>query len=98
MLIMNDDDDVITCDYLLILDSFQPSLFLLTCSLLACLSSARPGPLEFWLCTADFNPFNLVIGQPITEDRCEVVTNPGTASDSSQNEEDRNKPIIRYFG
>ena len=74
----------------------QPWMFVMTCSLLASLSLARPSPLEFWLCASDFNPFNLIISQPVTRERCEVVTNPRTST-AEDNEDDR-KPIIQHFG
>ena len=80
----------------LMFEYFQPCLFVMTCSLLVCLSSTRPS-LEFWLCASDFNPFNLFISQPITRERCEVVTDPTSNSAASESEED-GKPIIQYFG
>ena len=81
----------LNCKYL------QPCLFVITCSLLVSLSNPRPSPLELWLCAADFNPFNLFIGQAVTRDRCEVVTDPARTSTASENEED-GKPIIQHFG
>ena len=32
-----------------------------------------PSPIEFWLCASSFNPFNVLIAQPVTDDTCEVI-------------------------
>ena len=74
-------------------------MLLLTSLILPLLTSpvARPSPVEFWLCASDFNPFNLLIEQPITKERCEVVSPPERSSAATAND-DVGMPNIQYFG
>ena len=58
--------------------------------------SAMPSPVEFWLCTSDFNPLNFLISQPISKDRCEVI--PRDVSDSTNQNTDSGPQIQHFFG
>ena len=55
-----------------------------------------PSPVEFWLCASDFNPFNLLISQPITKERCEVI--PRGSTDNLDQNSNTGEPQIQYFG
>jgi len=44
-----------------------------------------PSPIEFWLCASSFNPFNVLIAQPVTDDTCEVIPR-GVMSMSDNND------------
>ena len=59
--------------------------------------SAMPGPLEFWLCASDFNPFNILIAQPMTKERCEVIPRAAPSSGADTGSA-ANMPIVQTFG
>jgi len=56
-----------------------------------------PSPIEFWLCASSFNPFNVLIAQPVTDDTCEVIPR-SVMSDNSDPQNLVGMPQIQTIG
>ena len=60
--------------------------------------SAMPSPVEFWLCASSFNPLNLLIAQPISNESCEVIPRDVAAFGQTDTQNTVGMPQIQTFG